>query len=315
MSAEQQEQIASEVAPGVWSLTQPFGWAGATSRAYLLRTDAGVLVVDPGSDAPGNLGRLAEGLAVAGFGLEDVTGMLGTHLHPDHIGLVQEVHTATGAWFGLHPADAIEARSPRVSDRYDANDGELAAAWGVPAEERERLKYRAPHRARPLEVGVRELRDGEVLEEGGLSLTVMHTPGHTAGHVCIVVPERAVVFTGDHVLPDFAPGIGLGGVGDTRPVAAYLASLDAVQEYNGFLALPGHGSPITALGERVDALRAHVQRRAAEVAAIAATDESQSMWQIAAQVHWSSGWDRLHGMTLRSALSQIELYRTRGETR
>ncbi|KIF73737.1 Zn-dependent hydrolase [Streptomyces sp. 150FB] len=85
-----------------------------------------------------------------------------THAHDDHIGAAPALAAATGAPVLLHPADL--------------------PLW--------KLTY-------PEQVPDGELADGETLTVAGTTLTVLHTPGHAPGAVCLYAPELATVFTGD----------------------------------------------------------------------------------------------------------------------
>lgn len=80
----------------------------------------------------------------------------------------------------------------------------------------------------------RPVTDGDVIDGDGFTLRVLHTPGHASNHLCILLEEESLLFTGDHVMHGstvviFPPD---GDVGD------YLASLRRVIE---------HDPPITAL--------------------------------------------------------------------
>lgn len=99
------------------------------------------------------------------------------------------------------------------------------------------------------------LADGETIDIAGLRITVLHTPGHTADSVSLLVDdgrERAVL-TGDTVL-----GAGT-SVLDDRPgaLADYLASLDRLTAIGEARLLPGHGPDHPSLGPVVDAYRRH----------------------------------------------------------
>ena len=87
------------------------------------------------------------------------------------------------------------------------------------------------------------LDDGSVIEFGDESLTVMHTPGHTPGSICLV--GEGLVFTGDTL---FAGGIGrtdFPGSSDSH-MRLSLQKLARLPDY--FLIYPGHG-PTSIMGE------------------------------------------------------------------
>src|ERR671919_278705 len=82
--APQTEQVLD----GLWSIPVPIpGSQLPYVLAYAFAVPDGVVLVDPGWNAPEALAALAEGLAVAGSRLEDLQGGLVTHIHPDHYGL------------------------------------------------------------------------------------------------------------------------------------------------------------------------------------------------------------------------------------
>jgi glyoxylase-like metal-dependent hydrolase (beta-lactamase superfamily II) len=180
--------------------------------------------------------------------------------------------------------------------------------WGVPAHQATELAelvrrpYELPH------IDVR-LEDGVVLPIPGHELRVVHTPGHTDGHACIVSVAERLLFTGDHLLPDQFAGVGLGAPIPGNPLEDYRRSLERIREFDGYLALPGHGWTFRTIGERIDETLAHHGRRTAEVAAVLAAEPSASVWQIAAQLTWTAGWDALAGFYLVSALRQTAWHR------
>ncbi|MEV7012406.1 MBL fold metallo-hydrolase [Streptosporangium sp. NPDC051022] len=94
-------------------------------------------------------------------GDREVKAIVCTHAHNDHIDAAAELAARVGAPILLHPADQ--------------------ALWEMVYPD---LPYTP-------------LRDGEVISAGGVDLTVLHTPGHAPGAVCLHAPALGVVFTGD----------------------------------------------------------------------------------------------------------------------
>lgn len=111
--------------------------------------------------------------------------------------------------------------------------------------------------ARLPELGVnRRLADGETLSLDGLTSrrwTVLHTPGHAPGHVCLFDAEQRIVVVGDMVATQGTILIEPGD-GDMR---AYLAQLERLASLDARVALPAHGDPIDAATEHFRRYVAH----------------------------------------------------------
>jgi glyoxylase-like metal-dependent hydrolase (beta-lactamase superfamily II) len=112
------------------------------------------------------------------------------------------------------------------------------------------------------------VQQGDILELCGREWFVMHTPGHTADHVCLHDPERGIFLAGDHVLPSITPHIS--GLSSSRdPLRSFFYSLDRVAEIHDVrLALPAHGHPFTDLAGRAEAIKRHHHERLERLKAI-----------------------------------------------
>ena len=171
-------------------------------------------VIDPGGDAADILA------AVAQDGLT-VQYVLLTHAHFDHIGAVAEIVQATRVPVALHPADlpVLHARGG-------------AALFGV--------------FMRPCPDPDIELADGQVVEVGTLRLRVLHTPGHSPGHVTFHEATARAAFDGDVLFQQ--------GIGRTDfPGSSFKQLMDSIR--NKLFTLPddttiypGHG-PATTIGD------------------------------------------------------------------
>jgi len=118
----------------------------------------------------------------------------------------------------------------------------------------------------------RALADGEVLRLGAgevtHSLRALHTPGHAANHVCLILEEDGLLFSGDHILNGSTTVIDPpdGNMGD------YLASLDVLHAQCAALQvefiLPAHGHVITTALGAIAHLKAHRLQREAKIAMV-----------------------------------------------
>lgn len=309
----------------LWSVAVPIPGAAAsggaaglgyTLSAILIAENGAVTVVDPGWETPEAHAELERALAALGRGVADVAHIVVTHAHPDHLGAADALRRASGALLLMHERE--QQAIDRVRAEGAGDPATFAAAWGVPHEQRERLAEQLLRTRRGLQLPDPAdvlLRDGDPLPIDGAVWQAIWTPGHTAGHLCLVDRERELLLTGDHVLPNLFPGLGLGldlGLrrpGEANPVAEHLASLEHLRPYADFEVLPGHGYRFTGLGARLDEMRDHIRTRAGEVGGALAADPGASVWEIAPRLSWSAGWERLaQSPLLASALLQTGYY-------
>jgi glyoxylase-like metal-dependent hydrolase (beta-lactamase superfamily II) len=107
----------------------------------------------------------------------------------------------------------------------------------------------------------RRVDDAEVVALGEREWVSLHTPGHTADHLCLYDPAGGIVLSGDHVLPTITPHIS-GLTPGHDPLDEFFQSLDKVAKLDGVqLALPAHGNPFEDLAGRTAAIREHHEDR------------------------------------------------------
>lgn len=130
--------------------------------------------------------------------LPAVDRVLNSHAHEDHIA---GNHLFPGVPWHVHPLDLPSLRSideliaSLAFDEYP----DVAAAW------RETVLDDFHYVPRP---DALTFEDGDVLDLGGVRVTVLHAPGHTAGHCCFLVEPDGVLFLADVDLSSFGPYYG-----------------------------------------------------------------------------------------------------------
>jgi glyoxylase-like metal-dependent hydrolase (beta-lactamase superfamily II) len=108
-----------------------------------------------------------------------------------------------------------------------------------------------------------ELRDGDTIEATEFRLSAVHTPGHASNHLCFLLHEERLLFSGDHIMEGSTVVIGPPD-GD---MAVYLASLERLKTIRPRLRAiaPGHGHLIEEPAAKIEEYIAHRLAREAQV--------------------------------------------------
>lgn len=294
------------VGQAIWSLSLGMPVpppAPQTVQAYVIQgADGDLHVIDPGWESEPNWTLFEDSFAAAGLSVGDIRTVTATHLHHDHVGLAARIREISGAAIAVH-RDEQDAMRDLV-----LTGGALPLVdWGVPETVIRDLT------AAQRELGVLSLEadvlleDGDALPVSGRRVEVMHTPGHTPGHIALYSQDDSILFVGDLVLQGMYPGVGLGG-SSPAPLADMVSSLRRVGALQDALVLPGHGEPFRDIGSRAAAISEHHLARAREVATILKDEADLVPWEVARRMTWSRGWTHLQGNRLATALAQAAMY-------
>lgn len=222
----------TQIAPRLYTISLgPFG----VVNAFLLDQD-GLTLIDTG--LPGSAKQILAAVRAIGRTAADVRHILLTHCHPDHSGSLQALKHATGAPAAMHPLDAALVRAGQPG-----RPAQMRHAPGLRnAFISQMFMALRPANMMALEMVEieQELQDGDEHPAGG-GLHVMHTPGHTLGHLSFYWPQHGgVLFAADTASNQF----GLGYVPSYEDLATGLRSLNRLSELEFEIACFGHGRAI-----------------------------------------------------------------------
>lgn len=199
-------------------------------RAYAIIDDDGVTLIDVGLKSAG--AKILRQLSRGGYRPEDVKRILITHAHGDHVGALPMLKDATGAM-----VTASVAETPIVEGREPIHFPSKESLSGIP-----RLMNYAGQLLSGTKVD-RQVGDGDFIPEVLGGLTVIATPGHSAGHIAFWHAERGLLFCGDALMNLF---------GMRLPFAAFTPDMpEAIRSVQKLAALSpktiyfGHGNPLT----------------------------------------------------------------------
>ena len=211
----------------------PGAMTGPGTNSYLVGDPStGFIAIDPGPADTAHVERLWR--AAGG----DIRMIVCTHSHPDHSP-------------GARPLQALCASRPPILGLASAATARVASAF-------------APDQP---------LADGQQLvlygtgSQGAVNhtLEVVHTPGHAANHLCLVLREDGLLFSGDHILNGSTTVVDPPD-GD---MTAYLDSLDkllaACATHQVDYILPAHGYVLGEAAQAITGLKAHRLRREAKI--------------------------------------------------
>jgi len=192
-----------EIAPSVHAVPLLNVYAYLVSEPQMTLIDAGLI---------GSGRRVERYAARLGRSMDELSRIVCTHAHPDHIGGVRELAGDRDVEVLMHPADLSGLEVTLRDAVANRNRGQLIAYF-----------TRHPGEASPLV-------DGDVLPILG-GLQVVHTPGHTPGSICLYAARHRLLFVGDALQVirgkvTFASQVFSEDIAEARSSVARMAELD-----------------------------------------------------------------------------------------
>ncbi len=273
-------------APDIWSI--PVELPDNPLRnlnAYVIRTEAGNLVIDTGFNRPECRNALWAGLNELGLDM-DRTALFLTHLHSDHVGLVQDF-VDRGCTVYMNSIDYDYFCRSKTGQGWSVME-DVYRKEGFPEDVllRQKTENQARKYAPEIVFPAVPVVDGSKIYLGKLEIQCIHTPGHTPGHTVLYLPETQILFSGDHILFDITPNISIWN-GVPQSLADYLQSLQKIRRLPIRMTLPAHRARQEDVYERIRQLTVHHQERLQEVLQAVQKKPASSAYWIASQISWS----------------------------
>jgi len=215
---------AKLIAEGLWQISL------GPVNAFLI--DSGELtLIDSGF--PDSAGKIIQTVESLGRKPADIRHIIATHCHPDHAGSLAAIKRLTGATVYMHAADAAMVRRGEGKRPMTAAPGLLRSLlFSV-------FVAHSSGKIEPCAIDYEITDDIELPIAGGLR--ALHAPGHCAGQLVLLWPNRRVLFVADAAshMPNFGLSLGYENLSEGLRSLAKIAALDFE------IACFGHGSAIT----------------------------------------------------------------------
>ena len=261
-----------EVAPGILWLRLALPFQLNHVNLYLVEDGDGYAVIDTGLGDAATTARW-EALLVGMLRQRPLTRIIGTHYHPDHVGMAGWLCERLGVTLLMSEVEYLHARLLTVDTGHtvDGPHRDFYRDGGLD-EETTRLLVSDGRRYLRLVTGLpqryRSIAAGETLRLGGRQFEVLTGGGHSPDQVMLHCVAENILLCADQVLARISPNISVFAMNpEGDPLGNYLASLAALRRGvpDGTLLLPGHERPFIGLHERLDELTAHHEARCAAV--------------------------------------------------
>jgi glyoxylase-like metal-dependent hydrolase (beta-lactamase superfamily II) len=194
---------------------------GVNANVYVVVDGKELILIDTGMS--GNSGKILNYIGTIGRQASDVTQIVLTHHHMDHVGSAFELKKATNAKIAVHEEDADVVAGKKAAPKFK-NILIRAIASVI--------------KVKPVEVDTR-LKEGDRVGR----LIVVHTPGHTPGSICLHDLQNKVLFVGDALRYS---GGKLEGPREqfTPDMSSADQSIQKIAKLDFDIMLSGHGDPL-----------------------------------------------------------------------
>ena len=194
---------------------------------------------------------------------DDIKQILVTHTHPDHSPGAKLLHQRTAA-----PVMGMYALHKQTQDKT----------------------FKA-HKV---------LKDGDEIREIEYTLKAIHTPGHASNHLCYLLEEEKLIFTGDHIMEGSTVVIGP----PDGNMKQYIESLEKLKKFDISLIAPGHGNLMKDPKSVVDWIVSHRMFREKKVVDALTEFSKANLDQLVEKVYDDVD-ERLHGIARASLLAHL----------
>lgn len=250
-----------EVKPGVYWLRMPLPFKPNHINLWLLEEDDGWTIVDTGlaTEATTDIWEI---LYRQLTDEKPIKRIIGTHMHPDHIGLAAWLCRRSGAALWMSRTEYMYCRILIEDSNREAPDAAVAFYQSAGFNEEQLNYYRSKFGAfgsmiRGMPNSYYRLQDGETFTINNQQWQITMGEGHSPEHACLFCPELDVFISGDQLLPTISSNVSVWPIEPSaNPLSAWINSCNKLKTMvpDSTLVLPSHGLPFLGAKHRLEKL-------------------------------------------------------------
>ncbi len=252
--------VPSEVADGVFLLKMPIPFALDHINLWLLRDGDGWTIVDTGFNTEESA-SIWENVLTGFCKGERIHKIIVTHFHPDHVGMAGWLMRRTNAPVHMSQLDylmAHQACAP-LNDNQTAERRRFYQGLGLLEEQTDSLlarKMSSNDGISEAPVAYTRMVGGGAIQVNNETWEFHSFSGHSPEHICLLNAKRNIMISGDQVLPNISPNIGVPfNEPAANPLQEYLDSLAILVTFDAeTLVLPSHGRVFKGIQQRAQRL-------------------------------------------------------------
>ncbi len=238
---------------------------------YFIRGSERNLWIDTAFNYPKCRESIVEAIVDLGVDMTK-TDIFLTHKHEDHCALIDFIATKSSEIISSAPTiKMLRTGESSLSEQ----DMHAFLKRNVPLYDQFAQDFKPWNELsmrNPLQLSFRTVKHGDTITVGQYTFSVIETPGHAEGHLCLYERNNGILISGDHILGTIFPNLLL-WTESNDIIEEYLTSLDRIELLKIDLVLPGHRNTLIDCRQRIEKIRNFQERRSEEVLKIVKFDE------------------------------------------
>ncbi|MEB3101510.1 MBL fold metallo-hydrolase [Ferviditalea candida] len=247
---------------------------------------------------------------------KELTRIVLTHYHPDHIGYAGTLQAKTGARVQMTQTDTKTMNLFWSNDFYEMMLGNYFS-YGVDEATAHRLidyTRNFSNTVMPLPKIDEYLHEGDRIVFGRYEYELFRAPGHADGMICLFDRDNGILLSADHILPRITPNISYWFFGEQNPLKVYMDSLERFKGLNAEYVIPSHGQPFQNANRRIDEIIGHHDKRLDQALEIVNNGKS-TVFEICLSMFGSRLTDHEIRFAIGETIAHLEFLAERGECR